>query len=88
MINETEARGLIDDLLEEQALVIGGLVAVHEVGDALAWKIIRAFDATRRKALRRLHERGAPEAPEPSPRPPRLRPHPAVEDFLRELRRA
>ena len=35
MISRTEAKELINDLFEEEALVIGGLVAVHEVDDDL-----------------------------------------------------
>lgn len=88
MITETEAKGLIDDLFEEQALVIGGLVAVHEVDDDLVWRLVRSLDATRRKALQRLHDKSGAETDGFPNRPPHLRPHPAIEDFIQKLRRA
>ena len=88
MITETEAKSLIDDLFEEQALVIGGLVAVHEVDDDLVWRLVRSLDATRRKALRRFHDKNGGEDDVFPNRPPHLRPHPAIEEFIQKLRRS
>ena len=84
MITTEGAKNLIDDLFEELALVIGGLAAVHEMEDDLVWRLVKNLDVVRGKALRRLEDRTEKEGPE---RSPNLKPHPAIEDFLRNLRR-
>ena len=88
MITKAETKGLINDLFEEEALVIGGLVAVHEVGDDLVWKLLKSFDAIRRKTLRRLEEKDSDDEGSVPPKRPDFRRHPAVEEFLRALRRS
>jgi hypothetical protein len=88
MITKAEARQLIDDLFEEEALLIGGLVAVHEMDDDLVWRLVKNLDVIRGKALRRLEDRPPSDEDRPPVRRPNLKPHPAVEDFLLSLRRA
>ena len=88
MISKTAARELIDDLFEEEALVIGGLVAVHEVDDDLVWRLVKHLDVIRGKVLRRLENKADDEREDAPPRRPHLKPHPAIEDFLLSLRRA
>lgn len=81
-----EAKDLINNLFEEVALVIGGLAAVHEMDDDLIWRLMKNLDVIRGKALRRFDDRDSgDEAPEGRPN---LKPHPAIEDFLRNLRRS
>ena len=86
MITKAEARDLINDLFEEEALVIGGLVAVHEMDDDLVWRLVKNLDVIRVKILRRLEDEPPPDTAEPRRRP-NVRPHPAIEDFLLSLRR-
>lgn len=87
MLSAAEARMLIDDIFEEEALVIGGMVAMHEIDDDLVWRLIQNLDVIRGRALRRLHDEDrADEAPTSGE--PNLRPHPAIQDFLLSLRRA
>ena len=88
MISRADARDLINDLFEEEALVIGGLVAVHEMDDDLVWRLVKNLDVIRRKVLRRLEDKARVECDDPQPRKPNLKPHPAIEDFLLSLRRA
>ncbi len=88
MFSRTEVEMLIDDLCEEQALVIGGLVAVHGIDDSFVWKLIESLDAIRVKALRQLKERNAPETPKALGRRLNLQPHPAIQGFIQKLRRA
>ena len=88
MISTVEAKDLINDLFEEEALVIGGLVAVHEMDDDLVWRLIKNFDVIRRKVLRRLEDKAPADGNAPPARRPNLKPHPAIEDFLLSLRRA
>ena len=86
MISKIEAKQLINDLFEEEALVIGGLVAVHRVDDEIIWRLVKNLDAIRSKTLRRIEGSGADDAG--SSVCCDLRPHPAIEDFLIKLRRA
>ena len=88
MITKSEARDLINDLFEEEALVIGGLVAVHKVDDDLVWRLIKNIDLIRGKILRRLEDEASPDNTDRPYRRPNLKPHPAIEDFLLALRRA
>ena len=88
MIRKAEAKELINDLFEEEALVIGGLVAVHEMDDDLVWRLVKNLDVIRAKVLRRLNDRDTGEEGASGPRRPNLKPHPAIEDFLLSLRRA
>jgi hypothetical protein len=87
MIGKAEVRELINDLFEEEALVLGGLVAVHEVNDDLVWRLVRNLDAIRRKTLRRLEDNDPDSGGSVPPKRPNIRPHPAIEQFLLGLRR-
>jgi hypothetical protein len=88
MISKTEARDLIADLFEEEALVIGGLVAVHAVDDDLVWRLVKSLDVIRGRILRRLEDEAPADRPESQLQKSNLKPHPAIEDFLLSLRRA
>ncbi|RJP18956.1 MAG: hypothetical protein C4529_11880 [Deltaproteobacteria bacterium] len=88
MISKAEAKELINDLFEEEALVIGGLVAVHEMDDDLVWRLVKNLDVIRGKVLRRLEDKAPADGDGSPPRRPNLKPHPAIEDFLLSLRRA
>lgn len=86
LIRKSQVQELINDLFEEEALLIGGLVVVHPVNDDLVWRLIKNLDVIRTKILRRLENAG-PAAAEAPPSRPNLKPHPAIEDFLLTLRR-
>lgn len=83
MISKEEAKGVIRDLFEEAGLVIGGIVAMHDVPDDVVWQLMKSLDAIRRKALRRLDDSGGDD--EPKTRKPNMQPHPAIEEFLRKV---
>ena len=87
MITRTKARQIINDLFEEEALVIGGLVAVHRLDDDLVWRLVKNLDVIRGKALRRIEAKGDGGNGDATTRPS-LKPHPAIEDFLLAIRRA
>jgi hypothetical protein len=87
MISKSEAKDLILDLFEEEALVIGGLVAVHKIEDDVVWRLVKNIDVIRRKVLRRLEDKVADDGDGGQPKRPNLKPHPAIEQFLLELRR-
>jgi hypothetical protein len=88
MITKAEVRELITDLFEEEALLIGGLVAIHKVDDDLVWRLVKNFDVIREKILRRLEDEELSENAGPPPPMPHLKRHPAIEDFLLSLRRS
>ncbi len=88
MMSKAEARGMIDDIFEEEALVIGGLVAVHEMDDDLVWRLMRNLDVIRGNALLRIDDEPTLDETVPQHRRPNVKPHPAIEDFLLSLRRA
>lgn len=83
MISTADAKALINDLFEEEALVIGGLVAVYEMDDDLVWRLMKNLDVIRSKILRRLEDQAPADE---APRRPNLKPHPAIEEFLRSIR--
>ena len=87
MITKAEVRELITDLFEEEALLIGGLIAVHRVDDDLVWPLVKNLDLIRGKFLRRLEDRELPDEASIPLRHP-LKRHPAIEDFLLSLRKA
>jgi len=86
MLTKTEAKDLINDVFEEEALVLGGLVALHDIEDDLVWRLVRNLDAIRGRVLRSLDDSEFPDTDEPGPRRPDLRPHPAIEEFLLRIR--
>jgi hypothetical protein len=86
MLTKAEATDLINDVFEEEALVLGGLVALHDVEDDLVWRLVRNLDAIRGRALRSLDDSEFSEAEEAGPKRPDLRPHPAIEEFLLKIR--
>lgn len=87
MITKTEAKELINGVFEEEALLIGGLVAVHKVEDDLVWRLLRSLDAIRRKTMHRLEEKDPDDEGKVPKKRPTFKRHPAVEEFLLGLRR-
>ena len=87
MISKSEAKELINDLFEEEALVLGGLAAVHKIEDDVIWRLVKSLDAIRRKYLRRLGDEDPDDEGGGPANRPHLKPHPAIEDFLLTLRR-
>jgi hypothetical protein len=86
-LSVSDVRELLDHVFEQEALVIGGLVALHEWDDDVVWRLIRSLDVIRGRVLRRLEEKARANIERPS-RGPVLKPHPAIEGFLLSLRRA
>jgi hypothetical protein len=87
-ITRRETRLLIVEVFEETALVLGGLVAVHHVDDDFVWRFVKGLDAVCAKALRRIDQRDVNADADTADTESRLRPHPAIEDFLLKLRRS
>ncbi len=87
MMTQAETKELIADLLEEETLLIGGLLAVHEVDDGFIWELFRNLDIVRGKLIQRIETNYPLESEMGQAREPDLKPHPAIEEFLLKLRR-
>lgn len=87
MMSRAEVKVLLRDLCREQALVIGGLVAVHNVEDDVVWRLMKNLDLIRRRFLRRLEDSDPDDGGDVPPRRLNLAPHPAIEDYLAMLGR-
>ena len=85
-MSEAEVKDMLDSTFEEEALIIGGLVAIYDVGNDVVSKLMNGLDAVRDKALKRL-ERGRTKENGARPRPD-FTPHPAIEEFLAKVRSA
>ena len=82
-----EVLDLIDELFEEEALVIGGLAAADGLDDDAVWKLMRNLTVIRGKLRRRVEEKSPAAQSGTDTRLPWMKPHPAVEEFLRSLGR-
>jgi len=87
MFSVSEAKNMINELFEEEALVIGGLVAVHGVEDDLVWRLIRNLDVIRARTLRKLSDNGGDDHGTGEVKRVNLNPHPAIHDFLLKIKR-
>lgn len=75
---------LISDLFEEEALLLGGIVALHPVGDDVIWKLVGGLERLRARYLERLAGEGRSSGT--SSGAAAAAPHPAIEQFLRKVR--
>jgi len=86
MMTKAQTREFINDLFEEEALAIGGLVALRKVDDETVLHLIRSIDAVRTKALERLDAADADGGLEGAGGAFDLQPHPVIENFLHKVR--
>ncbi len=83
-MEENEVRKLLDDLLEDLILSLGGIFVLFEVEDEVVWRVARSFDAARSRFLGKIDSaQGIEEAGQSQHG---LLPHAAVEEFLRKIR--
>ncbi|MCY3017542.1 MAG: hypothetical protein NTW87_00725 [Planctomycetota bacterium] len=84
MLTNNEAETLLDELFEQEALVIGGLVALHGMDDKVLCSLMRSLDDLRTSFRQRIAARAAKAADaQAAPLP---KPHPAIQRFLHKLR--
>jgi hypothetical protein len=79
-----DVRDLLDDVFEEEAFAIGGLVAAHPVSDIIVERLVRSLTVIRARTLRKLEGR---DAGQPEVERGAVGPHPAIETFLAQLGR-
>ncbi len=85
MFSKEDTKELLDELLEEEALLIGGSIALHQVEDDFIWKLMKGLDQIRDRFMARIEDMSE-DSPVTS-RHLNLTPHPAIEHFLLKLRR-
>jgi hypothetical protein len=69
VVTKAEVRGLIDELFEKEGLVIGGLVAVHQIDGELVWSLVRRRNVICGKVLRRAESKASVDRDDaPAPR--------------------
>lgn len=79
-------RAAIAEVSMEQALMIGGMVALHHVDDAFVWELARGLDHVRSRALSRIDDTEA-DAP-PSEVGSAADRHPAIAFLLSKITEA
>lgn len=85
MLTTEDARDLIDQVFEEEALVLGGLVAVHPVDDQFVWRLMQNLAVIRRRVVRSAEDLGAVRTGRQPTGDATITPHPAIENFLKKL---
>jgi hypothetical protein len=83
-MDRDSVRELLTELFEEEALLLGGVLAVNPASDDFTWRLVRGLDALRQRFLRRIDE--APGEHAGRCERSRIEPHPAIEHFLRVIR--
>jgi hypothetical protein len=83
MTDNRAVKILINELIREEALVIGSLVTSHAVSDDFLWELCRNLDALRIEFLSRLEPAHGSLGGSRSKSD--LRPHPAVQELLRRI---
>jgi hypothetical protein len=87
VIRSEEIRDLLDDLFEEEALAIGGLIALHPVDEEIVARLFGSLTVIRDKALKRIEAPATSNIGTANTTMQLAAPHPAVEAFLAKLGR-
>jgi hypothetical protein len=86
MFSKEEVKTLLDELLEEEALLIGGSVALQRIDDGFIWKLMKSLDQIRDRFMAKI-ENTPDDFPDIDDHLD-LTPHPAIEHFLLKLKRS
>lgn len=82
----SQVRGLLDETIEDIAMVLDGILAAHDVGDDVVWQVMKHLDVSHSQALEKL-EQSATLDPDIGPRSrTTAKPHPAIEALLMKLK--
>jgi hypothetical protein len=86
MVRNTRPQQVIDEVLEEVGLALGGLVVLHDVEDDFVRGLVCSLEAIRARTLRQFEDAAAQSSKE-EPTVGTVRPHPAIKQFLAGIRR-
>ena len=70
-------------LAREVTLCLGGVFAVHEVPDEVVWRTAKSLDQIFERFTDRV---STADDPSKSPSQRKFRPHPAIEELLRNIK--
>jgi hypothetical protein len=85
-MEQSEAHELLDDVFSEIGLLLGGVVAYHQIEDRALWQLTTGLLGMRSRIRGRLDLReNFPETPKEFVKRICPEPHPAIESFLREI---
>ena len=84
-MTSAQVRGLLDETIEDVALVLDGIFTSHDVGDDVVWQVMKHLDVSHSQALEKL-ERSSSLDPEPGPSRRAAKPHPAIDALLMKLK--
>ncbi len=77
---------LLDGVFEAEGLLLGGVAAVHSLEDEAVARIVRGLEHIRGQAMRQLEEAARRQCAGTRAGAV-IRPHPAIERFLRTIRK-
>lgn len=83
MVESQISKRLVQDMFQEEALLIGGLITTYDMSDDFIWALCRNLDSIRIKYLRKLRQQKQSQNPTANLR---LTPHPAVQELLRKVK--
>jgi hypothetical protein len=87
IISKKEVTNLVKTLFREEALVIGGLVAVYDLDDEVVERLMKNLEVIRRNTLERIEGKQTENGNYKAIRRFNPKPHPAIVEFLANLDR-
>ena len=86
MIENEKVKRIILDMFREEALLLSGLFTVYEVQDDFIWRVMKNLEILFQNAIRQIDNHGQTADNPVQPRRTGS-PHPAVAEFLSELKK-
>ena len=85
MIENEQVKQIILDMFREEALLLSGLFTVYDVPDDFIWRVMKNLEILVQNAMRQIDNQD--QTVDNPIRPRRTgSPHPAVAEFLKELK--
>lgn len=85
MLSGRDVSQVVDGIFREEVLILGGLLAVHQVPSAFIHMYLVSMERVRQRAHRRIRCRAGKAGGAADSQPPRLDRHPEIERFLARL---
>ena len=85
MLSRRETSRAINGIFREEVLILGALLAVHQVPGAFVTQFLESLEQVRQRANRRIRLQDGEGRPGAVPKPPRLDRDPEIRRFLERL---